>query len=455
MTPEPGIARRELRLRILSMILPITAESVLQMTAGFISMAIIGNKSTMAVVALGLGSRITQIVWALFRGIATGASVFVAQAHGAGNPDRVRKVIVQTLLSATVIVTLLGILIYWQAPRLLGLFDPEPELTGSAALYLRTVLFGLPFMVITLVAAGAMQGMGNAKTPMKIALIMNFANVILGYALIYGRLGRAIPSVMGAALALAISQLIAAALSIYALCRRDGVLSPVGAARLWRLNIREVRDIYRVGIPTSFEHVFWQIAALILTRIILSYGETSLAAYQLGLQAESISYTPAAGFGIAATALIGQRLGAGQGELARTYFSEITKYTLFVTVCTALLLLLFPAPIMGLLTKEPEVIAIGAQYLFIMGLVQLPQNLSGVLSGALRGAGFTRVPMVVAGLGLWGVRIPLAFVLTGCFHMGITAIWIVLGLDLVFRFILSLILYRTKNIYRNAVILSR
>ena len=119
-----------------------------------------------------------------------------------------------------------------------------------------------------------------------------------------------------------------------------------------------MRDIYRVGIPTSFEHVFWQIAALILTRIILSYGETSLAAYQLGLQAESISYTPAAGFGIAATALIGQRLGAGQGELARTYFSEITKYTLFVTVCTALLLLLFPAPIMGLLTKEPEVIAI-------------------------------------------------------------------------------------------------
>lgn len=435
------------------MILPITAESVLQMTAGFISMAIIGNKSTTAVVALGLGSRITQIVWALFRGIATGASVFVAQAHGAGNHDRVRKVIVQTLLSAALIVTLLGMLIYWQAPRLLGLFDPEPELTGSAVLYLRTVSFGLPFMVITLVAAGAMQGMGNAKTPMQIALIMNFANVILGYALIYGRPGRGMPSVMGAALALAISQLIAAALSITALCRRDGVL--VGAGRLWRLDIREVRDIYRVGIPTSFEHVFWQIAALILTRIILSFGETALAAYQLGLQAESISYTPAAGFGIATTALIGQRLGAGHSGLAKKYFGEIARYTLYVTVFTALLLLLFPAPIMGLLTKDAEVIAIGAQYLFIMGLVQLPQNLSGVLSGALRGAGFTRVPMVVAALGLWGVRIPLALLLTGCFHMGITAVWVVLGLDLVFRFVLSLFLYRAKNIYRNAVIVSR
>lgn len=63
--------------------------------------------------------------------------------------------------------------------------------------------------------------------------------------------------------------------------------------------------------------------------------------------------------------------------------------------------------------------------------------------------------MVVAALGLWGVRIPLALLLTGCFHMGITAVWVVLGLDLVFRFVLSLFLYRAKNIYRNAVIVSR
>jgi Na+-driven multidrug efflux pump len=107
---------------------------------------------------------------------------------------------------------------------------------------------------------------------------------------------------------------------------------------------------------------------------------------------------------------------------------------------------------MGLLTYDLDVIKLGAVYLFLMGLVQIPQNLSGVLNGALRGAGYTRVPMIVAGIGLWGIRIPLSWIMTRYFSFGIISIWVVMCIDLAFRFILSSILYRTRNIYEKELV---
>lgn len=448
-----NIEKKEVKNKIVSMILPITIENVLQMTAGFISMAIIGNIDTIAVVALGLSTRITQIVWALFKGIATGASVFVAQSFGAGDYKRLRKVVQQTLLSTIAVVILLQQFIYWNAPMLINIFNPKPNIVQSTVVYLRTVSLGLPFMAIMLVVAGVLQGMGNAKTPMKIALIMNFTNVVFSYVLIFGKLGFNPLGVKGAAISLALSQFIAAAIGLYVLFNHDGILASIGKNNFFKADFKEILNIYKVGTPTSFESIFWQIAAIILTRIILGFGETSLAAYQLGLQAESISYMPALGFSVAATTFIGQTLGAKNSQLGKIYLKELIKGSMIITSISTLILILLPGAIMGLLSRDSEVIKIGAEYLFLMGLVQIPQNLAGVLNGALRGAGYTRVPMIVAGAGLWGIRIPLSIILTAYFKFDVTAIWVVISLDMLFRFILSYTLYKSKNIYSNAIVL--
>ena len=101
-----------IRKKIFSMIVPITMENLLQMLAGFVSMAMIGRISTIAIGSLGISTRITQIVWALFKGIATGACVFVAQAYGANNYEKMRKVTIQTLMSSIILVCILQQLIF-------------------------------------------------------------------------------------------------------------------------------------------------------------------------------------------------------------------------------------------------------------------------------------------------------------------------------------------------------
>ena len=433
--------------KILSMILPVTMENVLQMLAGFVSMAMIGRISAIAIGSLGISTRITQIVWALFKGIATGASVFIAQAYGANNHEKVRKISVQTILSSIILVCILQQIIFWKAPYLLKIFNPRDALLQNGTIHLRTVSWGLPFLTIILIVAGILQGTGNAKTPMKIALIMNLFNIGFSYTFIFGHFGFKPMGLKGAALSTVLSQAIAAMIGLWVLFSRGGILSYSIDSNLFKLDRKAVVSIYKVGLPSSFESIFWQISAIIITKAILTYGEVAFAAYQLGLQAESISYMPAAGFGVAATTFIGQSLGSGDKEVGKKYLKHLVMGTTIISIFTGGALIFFPEQIMKILTNETEVIKIGIGYLFVMGFAQLPLNIAGVINGALRGAGYTKVPMIVAGIGLWGIRIPFSLLMAYYFRKDIMALWIIIGIDMATRLITSYLIYRKKDIY--------
>lgn len=444
-----------IRKKIYKLILPITVDNILQMVAGLVSMGMIGRVNTLSVGAIGLSTRITQIVWAIFKGLTTGATVFVAQAYGAKDFKRLKHVIQQTLLSTIVFVVFLQQIIFWNASFFLSIFNPKPDLMASASLYLKTVSWGLPFWVIMIIVSGVLQGMGNASTPMKITGIMNVLNIIIGYIVIFGNFGMPKLGIFGAALGLVIAQIIGAFLGLYVLFNKNGVLGGMLNLNFFKFDFKEILNVYKVGTPTAFESIFWQLAAIILTRVILSFGVVALAAYQIGLNAESISFTPALGFSVAATALVGQALGSQDGELGRKYLKELIKGSAILTILLSSLLLFMPRQIMGLLTTDKSVIALGAKYLFLMGLVQLPQNISGVLNGSLRGAGYTWVPMVVAFTGIWLIRVPVSLVLTYIFNLNVVAIWIVICIDQITRFALSIFIYKTKNIYKAKAIISK
>jgi putative MATE family efflux protein len=363
-----------------------------------------------------------------------------------------KHVMQQTLISTIIVVAILQAVVYIFSPALLGIFDPSPELLEKAIIYIRTVSFGLPFLAVMLVVGGVLQGMGNAKTPMVITMMMNIVNISIGYVLIFGRLGFEPMGVKGAAIATALSQFVAAILGLYVLFSQSGVLHSYLDTSFFSIDMKQIRNIYKVGLPSSAESMFWQLAAIILTRSILTYGETAFAAHQLGMQAESISYMPATGFSIAATAFMGQALGAGDEKLAKLYLKQIFKGSISITAISVIVLVFFPGAMMSLLTDNPEVIRLGSIYLILMGIVQIPQNASNVLMGAMRGAGYTNIPMLVAGTGLWGIRVPFTLVVVYLLKLPIIGIWVVMSIDLAFRFLFNLVLYKRKNIYDKALL---
>ncbi|ETA81396.1 MATE family efflux transporter [Youngiibacter fragilis] len=114
-----------------------------------------------------------------------------------------------------------------------------------------------------------------------------------------------------------------------------------------------------------------------MTRAVLTYGENAYAAYQLDMQAEAVSFMPATGFAGCATAYIGQSVGSMDMELDSMYYMHLMKYTVIFSSVAEFIMALFPGVIMGALTNSKELIGIGSAYLIVMGISQIPQNMTG------------------------------------------------------------------------------
>ena len=438
-----------IRKDIIKMILPILASSVLEMGVGIVSMKLIGNLGFVAIGAMGLSTRVRGIIWAVYKGIAIGVQVVVAQAFGVDNHEKIKEAIKQTLgsvfvLSIAFLLTMLFVPTFW-----LRIFGAEGELLRVGSDVLRVVGMGMPFLGIILILSGSLQGKGDAITPMVISTIMNILNASLGIVLVKGLLGFPEMGLMGAAIAMALSQAIAAMIALAFVMRKKGVLHGISIVSFFKFTKNIMKSVYTTGIPSAIESLFWQLSSIILIRAILNYGDASYAAYQLGLQAESLAYMPAAGFQVAATAYIGRHLGARNPELAKRYFKEILIGAGLISVVGGGILVLFPKALLGFMTDDPTLISIGTVYLIICGLAQVPQNLAGVLGGALRGGGYTRMPMYAAGVGLYLVRVPIALLAAYVFKLSINVVFLAIGLDMCVRLILNGYLYFKVNVYEH------
>ncbi len=438
---EPEPTASELRRSIFQLVWPATVESVLQMGVGLVNTAMVGHLSALAIGAVGLCNRATMIAWALFQGIATGATVLVAQSIGAGDRTKARTVAVQGLMFGSISVFILGAVFALWAEPILKVFGPDPVLLAAATGYLRIVVIGVPAQGIMMASGAAMRGSGDTRTPMVVAALVNVINICLSWTLIYGHLGFPAIGINGAAIATAIAQWLGAILALFSLTTRSSRLG-LTIRGPWRFSRDELGQMLTIGMPASGESLFWQSAQIILTFFITGFGTTALAAHQLGLQAESLSYMPTAGFSIAATALVGQAIGARNPHLAARATRELAMLAAGITVITGGALFIFPKQILTALTNDMEVVALGALYLQLMATVQIPQNLSGVLGGALRGSGDTRAPMYVAAIGLWGIRLPLAYFLAFVMKMEIAGVWIAMTVDLFVRFVIIAVRYR-------------
>lgn len=418
--------QKELRHTIFSMVWPVAIENVLQLLIGFVNTGMVGRLGAATILAVGLAGRVGMFVWIIFGAIGMGTTVLIARAVGAGQKEDVTKIAQQAFIIGLSVTGFVAAAVFFLAPSMLVALRATEDAMPVAIAYLKILAFSIPFQALTMVVSSVLRGTGNTRTPMQIALVMNIVNVLSNSVLIFGRFGIPALGSRGPAVSSIISQSVGSILGIAYL-----VNSVRGAGiRFWeepKVDLPLVRRIMGVGIPSSAEMAFWQIAAVLLVRIINDFGTVAGAAYQLGVQAEGISYMPTAGFSIAATALVGQSLGGKNVKLAERYIKEIVRWGVMLTTVTTAILVFGPQALMRILTDDKEVIVVGARYILLMGLSQIPQQLAGTLGGALRGAGDTITPMVGAALGICGCRIPAAFLLSRI--MGIQGVWWAINAD--------------------------
>ena len=435
--------KKLIRKEILILIIPIILENILQILAGIVSTALVGRLTSLDISAQGVAFRITDVLFVLWKGIAIGAMVFIAKSYGEGKLNKCKQAF-QNITLVTISLSIICQLVLWIFPmQLLGFFTDDIQILTVARSYMNIVTIGLPFLVIMQLVTSTFQSFGDTKTPMFIALLVNIVNIILGYTMIFGmEMG-----LTGAAIATIASQISGALTGLYLLYKKNGLFK--GTTKklpFFDIDRSILKDTYSTGIPAALENMFWQLSAIVMSKIILSYGQSAFAAYNLSTQAETITELPVLGFTVAATTLAARALGKKDPYLFKEYFRQQVEMNIIISIVISILLMGIPSVFMAMVTDKPELQQIGVVYLFIMGCIQIPQNLVRTFSGTLRAIGFKKTPMFITGGVIWLFRVPLAAFIAYKMHLDISFIWFAIAADQVLKCLLMFAFIKIKKI---------
>jgi putative MATE family efflux protein len=197
-----------------------------------------------------------------------------------------------------------------------------------------------------------------------------------------------------------------------------------------RPEIDMIKRIARIGMPFAGEQMVFQGALIVFLGMITQLGTAAYAAHNLVIRIESLSFLPGWGYGIAASALVGQGLGARDPAEAQAATYESLWQTSAIMGVLGALMVLFPAWLLRIFVHDEQVIAAGMVPLQIAGAFQIAMGANFVLSGALRGAGDTRWPLYTKVISTWGMRLPISYFMLASGY-GLPGVWVAMGVDFI------------------------
>src|SRR5437660_1695977 len=237
--------------------------------------------------------------------------------------------------------------------------------------------------------------------------------------------------VPGAAIGTSISYVIGA-LALIAILLRGKHRLKLHLSGGW-VHMDAVRRIFRIGWPAALEQILLQVAFLLWVGMVVVFGTQILAAHQIGLRIQSFAFMPGFGFAIAATALVGQNLGARNPDQAEKSGWEAMKFSVAVMSVIALGIFLLAEPIARGFIGDPVVVSWSVTFIRIHAISIPAVGVFFAIDGALRGAGDTRFPLMTSLSGMYAVRLPLSLVFGFVLGWGIVGVWIPLVVEYYYR----------------------
>ncbi len=419
---------------------PAIGEQVLQTLVGVVHVAIVGRLGAAPVAAVGSANQLMQVAIAAMGAFGIGTTVVVAREIGARRDRAAAHVVAQSLLAGGLVGLVLLLAGVAFAEPSIQLMGPEPEVVRLGDEYVRLSSYAFPALVAMLVAAGGLRGLGDTRTPLVAGAAVNVVNLALAYVLVFGHFGMPSMGVAGAALAAAIARA-GGAVFLLALLFRPGRF--LVSARDWLPDFTAIRRVLRIGIPTAAEQTLQTGAFLLYGTMLLALGTATYATFRITFQVMNVAFTPALGYGAAATTLVGQCLGGQRLDLARAAIREAQRQCLLVMVATGVFCAVFAAPLTSLFTADADVIALGAVAMPVLTLAQPFWGIGQVYAGSLRGAGDTRLPMVATTLGMWVARLPGSYLFGIVLGWGLPGVFLSSTLDAGVRALLTYLRHRS------------
>jgi putative MATE family efflux protein len=401
---------------LIKLAMPIMATSFVGLAYTMTDMYWVSSLGERAVAAVGTGGTLFWLVDSVFSIPRVGGQVLVGQALGAGERGEARAWARTALRLGYLLAALFSLLFFFARGPLTAIFQfNDLETISRTETYLWIVGLGLIPRVGGRLYSAILTASGNSFTPFVVFVSGLVLNMILDPLFILGlKL-----DVAGAALATLLSELTTYILLLMAV-RRNELLSKLALVK-GSLDLHRLKPMAKLGLPVSARSVVHASVSILISRIIVRFGDLAVAAQRLGVQVESLSWMTADGFASAVNAFMAQNFGAQKHDrVRRGYWTGLWLVAAFCLM-TTLVLFFLGQPITELFFKDPEAIAHSVDYLRIIALSQLMMGLLILVSSAFASLGQSLIPSVIE-MSLMAVRIPLAIFLAGTV-LGVSGIW--------------------------------
>lgn len=408
---------------LLRLALPLMGTSFLQMAYTIMAMSWVGRLGTesnpeIATKAEAAIGSIGMLIW-LTGSVAylamIGAEVAVGQSIGA---KKMKRAAIYASHSCTIAIVLgmfwTSMLVILAYP-LLSFFKLAPDITSDAVLYLRILAICLPFQFLSYTLTGVYNGAGRSIIPFRNNAVGLILNMILDPILIFSmNLG-----LHGAAVGTVIAQLFVFSLFFYQIKFGSRILG--NFSFLIRPKWIYLKRIIFLGTPVSIMNSLFAIINMNLARVASIYGgHLGLMTQTTGSQIEAVTWNTSQGFSTALSAFVAQNYAANKIERGKKAYYYTIRVMLVLGVIVSVCFILFGAQIFGIIVPEENAMQAGAEYLFVMGLVQIFMMFELTTQGMFNGIGRTIEPAIIS-ISFNALRIPLAYYLAG--QMGITGVW--------------------------------
>jgi putative MATE family efflux protein len=426
---------------------PTMLQNVLGGLQGIVDHAMVGHFVGFAGnAAIGVAWQIFLVVMVFISSLFTGMGVLVARFVGARDPDKVDRTVYQAFLTAAALsIGILAPIGYVLSPWLLGLVNAAPAVQAEALQYLR-IMFMFSFgMIVYFRVGGALRSAGDARTPLRLGIMLTTLNIALNVILIPG-LGP-IPAfgTTGAAMGTVIAGGLMAAVSVYFLFTGKWVVT-FRRGMDWRPDFGIIRELFRFGIPTGLQGVAMNAGGVMLLAYIGSLPQSSeaQAAYVIGYtQLFSLITWTSSGLMGATAAVSGQNFGAGYPERTIHGVHVASGIGLAVAATVGVLFLAIPRVLLGFFgVEDPLVTQIAVRLLSFLSLSGLFITVALAYTGGLQGTGDTRSPFYISLVSQLIIPIGMCAILSATKGLQANDIWLAILIGHMTRCGLSVIRFR-------------
>lgn len=390
--------------KLISFSLPLMVSGILQLAFNAVDIIVVGRFSgSQALAAVGSTTALINVFANLFIGISLGANVLAARFYAAGK-DREMSETVHTSITLALIsgimMAVIGVLLAKWALEIMGTPD---DVIGQSALYMRIYFMGMPFFMLYNYGAAILRAIGDTKRPLIFLIISGIANVALNMILvILFHMG-----VAGVAIGTIISQLISCVLVLTCLYRSEGSYQ-LRFSKL-KINGAYMEQIFQVGVPAGIQSTVINLSNALLQSSVNSFGSIAMAGYTAANNMLGFLYMSVNSITQACMSFTSQNYGVGKLKRMDKVLRDCVVLSISIAAVLGGLAYCFGPQILTVYTSDPKVINCGMEILAYTSITYFLCGIMDLFPGALRGMGYSAVPMVLSVIGTVGTRIVWVF----------------------------------------------